>query len=229
MKQLGYLLVVSLCLFACKQEKLQVKGEIEGLENGPLIIKLKTTNNKCEKCIDTLQVEGGEFKFGSNSTKPPVRLTAWVNDSCEFDIYVGKYGSFKVIGKLDDVNQMQVYKDDLASEYYAYCNRLDSAYIEPVKSKMVWVEKKNLEIESGAIISQDDEFTMFDYNKDIKKALSRRRMAIVKTVRANPTSYVMMAVIQKEYTALNTRHKAEMKKIFGKRFSDTALFWQLVN
>ncbi|PKQ63914.1 hypothetical protein BZG02_07845 [Labilibaculum filiforme] len=227
MKRIGYLLFASLFFFSCNQEKLKIKGEIEGLADGSLLIKLKTNKEFDEKCIDTLLVENSEFEFSSEAIKPPVRFTAWVNDSCEFDIYIGNYGSFDVVGKLDDLKQIHVNTDDLASEYYAYCNRLDSIYIEPIQAKLEWVKQKNIIVERGGKLTQEDEFRMFDYNKDIKKAQSRRRMAILKTVRANPTSYVMMAVIQKEYQAFNTRHKAEMIKIFRKRFSDTALFWQM--
>ncbi|WP_165836052.1 DUF4369 domain-containing protein [Marinifilum breve] len=227
MKKIGYLLIASLFMFACNQESLKIKGEIEGLQNGSLVVKMKTNKKVGEKCIDTIQVVDGEFEFRSNEIKPPVRFTMYANENCEFDIWVSKYGSFTVAGDISKIKEPAVYKDDLASEYHAYCNRLDSAYIIPVKEKMAWVKQKNEEIENGGKLSQDDEFTMFDYKKDIKKAQSRRRMSIVKTVRANPNSPIVMAIVQKEYNSFNKRHKAEMKKIFRRRFSDTALYWQL--
>lgn len=229
MKRIVYLFFVSIICFACNKNTVKIKGEIAGLKDGEIVMKMKTNKKIGEKCLDTLKVEEGEFKYYSKTIKPPVRFTAWVNDSCEFDIYIGKYGSFDVTGTLADLKQIQINDDDLASEYYAYCSRLDTGYIEPIKSKIEWVKQKNLEIDKGIEISQKDEFMMFDYEKAIKKAQSRRRMAIVKTVRANPASKVMLAVIQKEYNAFNKRHKAEMKKIFAKRYSDTALYWQLLN
>ena len=227
MKRIGYLFIASLFIFACNQESLKIKGEMEGLQDGPIVVKMKTNKKVGEKCIDTIQVVDGEFKFRFDDIKPPVRFTMYVNEDCEFDIWVGKYGSYTVTGNLNEMKTPLVYKDDLASEYKAYCNRLDSAYIVPVREKMEWVKQKNEQVENGEKLSQDDEFTMFDYKKDIKKALSRRRMSIVKTVRANPNSPIVMAVVQKEYNSFNKRHKAEMLKIFGRKFSDTALYWQL--
>lgn len=227
MKKIGYLLIAILFLFACNPESLKLKGEIEGLENGLLLVKMKTNKKLSEKYIDTIQVVNGEFEFRSNDIKPPVRLTMCENKNCEFDIWLGKYGSFTITGNISDCKDAVVYKDDLATEYNAYLTRLDDAYIVPVKKKIAWVQQKNEEAENGNKLSQDDEFTMFDYKKDIKKAFSRRRMSIVKTVRANPNSPVVMAVVQKEFNSFNKRHKAEMKKIFRRRFSDTALYWQL--
>ena len=229
MKKLMYLSIISLVFFACDHEYLKIKGEIEGLEDGFVMLNLNTNTGTNVKCIDTLQVEGGEFEFKTNTIKPPVRLSVCVNDTCEFDIYIGKYGSFDVTGRLENLKQIQVADDDLASEYYAYCNRLDSGYIAPVKSKIEWLKKKNLEIEQGVKISQDDELTTYDYEKAIRKAQSRRRMAIVKTIRTNPDSPVVMAVAQKEFKSFNTRHRAEIKKIFGRKYSDTALYWQMLN
>jgi hypothetical protein len=227
MKKIGYLIIASIFMFACNQETLKLKGEVEGLQNGSLIVEMKTNKKLGEKNIDTIQIVDGEFKFRSNEIKPPVRLTMCVNEDCEFDIWLGKYGSYTITTNLSEIKDPLVYKDDLASEYRAYCNRLDSAYIAPVKEKMKWVKQKNEQVNKGGELSQDDEFTMFDYKKDIGKAFSRRRMSIVKTVRANPNSPVVMAIVQKEYNSFNNRHKEEMKKIFRKKFSDTALYWQL--
>ncbi|WP_421918804.1 DUF4369 domain-containing protein [Marinifilum sp.] len=227
MKKIMYLLIASLFLFACNQESIKLKGELEGLEDGTLLVKMKTNKKIREKCIDTIQVVDGEFEFRSNDIKPPVRLTMFVSEDCEFDVWIGKYGSYSVTGNLNEIKEPLVYKDDLAKEYQAYYHRLDSAYIIPVREKMQWVKQKNEQIKNGEKLSQDDEFTMFDYRKDIKKAFSRRRMSIVKTVRANPNSPIVMAIVQKEYKSFNNRHKEEMKKIFRRRFSDTALYWQL--
>jgi hypothetical protein len=227
MKRIGYLLIASLLMFACNQETIKIKGEIKGLQDGLLVVKLKTNKDIGEKCMDTIKVVDGSFRFNSNEIKPPVRLTMYQNDELEFDVWIGKYGSFTVTGDISQSVITNVNKDNLSEEYYAYCNRLDSAYIIPVKDKIQWVKQKNIAQEKGELLSQDDEFKMFDYNKDINKAYSRRRMSIVKTVRANPNSPIVMAVVQKEYDSFNNRHKEEMKKILKQRFSDSVLYWQL--
>lgn len=227
MKRIGYLLLVSIFFISCNRESIKIKGEIEGLADGSLIIKMRTNKKIREKCLDTVQISGSKFKYKSDLIKPPVKLTAWVNDTCEFDIHVGMYGSIQIHGSLQELKRIQIENDDLSREYWAYYNRLDLAYIQPIRAKIKWINDKNDLSRKGVEPSSEDKLLMEKYHKDILKAFSKRRMSIVKTARKNPTSKVMMAIIQKEYKKLNKRHKAEMKKLFGKRYSDTAMYWQM--
>ncbi len=227
MKNLLNLLIASLVLFSCNQEKLKLKGKVEGLQDGQMIVKMKTNKAIAEKNIDTIQVKGEKFEFRTEDIKPPVRFTMYMNEDCKFDVWIGKYGSFSVKGSVDKATKLQVSKDDLTSEYYAYNERLETSIMKPLKEKMEWVKQKNEQVKEGEKLSQDDEFKMAEYKDDIHKALSRRRMSIIKTARANPTSPVIMAVVQNEYPLFSDRHKIELKKLFRKRFSDSGLYWQL--
>ncbi len=228
MKKFAYLFVICLMVFACgNRESLTIKGNVTGNEDGTILLILKTNRPAVAKVLSKIEVKKGKFTFHTDSIKPPVCLTLMMNDSTNVDVFISKYGKFEVNIDLNKNPEITVKGDDMQKEYNAYLGRLDKAYLTPIKGKMNWIREKLSLSGENAKLTEKEEETFEAYEHDIERAYSHRRLSLIKTVRANPDSPVAMAVFFLEYNNMNKRHKAEMKSIYRKKYSDTTLYWQI--
>ena len=63
MKKLSLLLIAALVVLSCSNNKFRAKieGEIDGLKNGEIILKVLELNN--QRTLDTIKVESGKFRY----------------------------------------------------------------------------------------------------------------------------------------------------------------------
>lgn len=227
MKKIVFLLLLAGLFAACNREKLKVEGNIKNAKDGVVLVKMKSHNKVGDKILDTLTLESGDFDFYSEEIKPPVKLTFIVNDDEEFDVWLGKYGSYNIKGEQGELKNVEVNPSLLHTEINEIQQQFYDWYISPVQDKIDWLNSQEKEIKSGKVLNTEEQFKKMELEKEVRKARKLRRKSIVKTVRKNPQSIVSLALVNEEFDSLVPRHQKEMIKILRRKFGDTALFWQL--
>jgi acylphosphatase len=227
MKKIVFLLLLAGLFAACNPEKLKVEGNIKNAKDGVVLVKMKSHNKGGDRILDTLKLASGDFDFYSEEIKPPVKLTFIVNDDEEFDLWLGKYGSYNIKGEQGALKNIEVFNSNLHNQIKETKKQFYDWYIRPVQDKIDWLNSQEKEIRSGKVLNTEELFKKMEFEKKVKKAYKIRRLSIVKTARKNPGSDVALALVNEEFNNLVPRHKKEMIKLFRRKFGDTALFWQL--
>ncbi len=227
MKKIVFLLLLAGLLAACNPEKLKVEGNIKNAKDGVVLVKMKSHNKVGDKILDTLKLVSGDFDFYSKEIKPPVKLTFIVNDDEEFDLWLGKYGSYNIKGEQGKLKNIEVDPSLLHTEINKIQKQFYDWYINPVQDKIDWLNSQEKEIRRGKVLNSEELLKKMEFEKEVKKAYKIRRMSIVKTVRKNPGSDVALAIVNEEFNNLVPRHQKEMIKLLRRKFGDTALFWQI--
>lgn len=213
---------------ACNPEKIKIEGHIKNAKDGVVLVKMKSHNKFGERILDTLILESGDFDFYSKAIKPPVKLTFIVEDKEEFDVWLGNYGSFHIVGEQGKLKNVRVNPSSLHTEINRIHEQFYDWYIKPVQDKIDWLNAIEKERQGGKVLNNEETVQKIKFEVDVNKARKLRRLSIVKTVRKNPSSEVALALVNEEYNSLFPRHQKEMIKLLKRKFSDTALFWQLM-
>jgi hypothetical protein len=155
--------------------------------------------------------------------KPPFKMALIIDGEEKYDLWVFRYGSFDF--EITENGNLLVNGSKENTEYDRITKSYQKMYFGPLKEKMEWV-KSHEKIED---LNQDEEFTLFDYKKEIKKAYKLRKKSVLSTYRKNPQNRIAMALLFDEYERLTTWQKEECLKTAQKYYSDCGINWQLRN
>lgn len=225
MKKILFLVMI-MGVFSCNQEEIKIKGTIKGAPDGQMQVYLKANMSGAVKNLDTITIENEAFKFYSQKIKPPVILSLRLDSLTEFDVWIGRYGSWEILGDVNKQTKVEVLGSLFNDEIKRINQLFKEQYIDPVKTKMEWVRRYEGQVKDGHQFSADEVIMKNTFEDDIKKSLKIRRKSIIKTVRTNPQSNIAFALIFEEYHSLIPRHQKEFLKLMRKKFGDTALYWQ---
>lgn len=221
-------MVLMFFMTSCDKEVIKIKGEIDGLNDSQLILKMNGASGMDCKIINSITCKNGEFNFKLKNIKPPVKLTLHVNDSLESDIWLGEYGSIIIKGKCESKFECKVIGSFFCDELQRMNTNLNKMYINPIKEKELEVTHL-LKFTVDRKLSSSENFRLAELKKDVKKAYRLRKKSILKTVRKNKQSPVAVALMCQEYARLTSYQKKECLKYLSRSFSDTGLNWQMKN
>lgn len=231
MKNIGYLLLLSLFLLSsCDKEVIRLKGYYEDVANTDsyLVVKIQSHTGDKEQIIDTVTVRKGEFEFNSRLIKPPVKLTFLSDDSSEFEVWIGEYGTKNLEIKRGAKYEAKIIGSFFCDELQRMNKNLDKMYIEPIKEKELKAADLGMLAENEKL-SEEDEIYLAELKKAIKMAYRLRKKSILTTVRKNKQSPVAVALMCQEYERLTSHQKKECLKYLSRTFGDTGLNWQMKN
>lgn len=231
MKNVIILLIVVCGLLSCNKESIKIKGNIKGVSgsNTQLIVKMKSGTSNKEHILDTIDFVQGEFEFYNKGIKPPVKLTFVTADSCEFDVWLGEYGTKTVEGICQPKLECKVLGSFFCDELERVSATYNKMYLEPIKDKITDLQVFNLSIENGEELTENEQKLKCELEKALKTAKRLRKKSILKTVRKNPSNAVSMGLMYEEFDNLTSWQKEEALKYMAKYFSDTGLNWQMKN
>lgn len=226
---ISLLLMLLILLTACNKEAIKLEGELKSSSEQFLIVKMKSLSGKKERILDTIDVNNGKFKFKTSIVKPPVKFTFSTADSCEFDFWIGEYGN-----KLVTINPKGDCKAKVTGSFFNdELNRVQDTYnkmyINPIESKLAFLDKLNKDIDNGITLNPGQEALKLELEQESKKAYRLRKKSILKTIRKAPQNPISMALFYDEFEALTSWQKEEAQKYMTKYFSDTGLNWQFKN
>jgi len=227
MRNIITLLTLIIFITSCDQEVIRLKGKLQGAPEleSYLVVKMKSMYGYNERILDTIDMSNGQFKFYNKTIKPPIKLTFETKDSCEFDIWVGEYGTKTITGEIHPKIECKVMGSFFYDELKRMNNNLQQMYLDPVNDK---VEEAQV-LKEIKVPSEVSKLRLSKLKKDINMAYRLRKKSILKTARKNPNNPVAIALMCQEFQRLTSHQKKECYKYLSKSFGDTGLNWQMKN
>ena len=220
-----YILGVLLSLFvmSCNKESVTVNGKIAGVSQENAKLKLISLKGKEKVISPDIELEDGKFDCYLENVKPPFRLTLSLSDNEKYHFWVFRYGKFDF--EINEKGSLVVNNSMENSEYDRIQKNYHKMYLEKLQEKEKWVKTHKIEEN----LTEEDEFKLFEYQNEIKKAYKLRKKSILSTFRKSPENPIATALLFDEYERLTSWQKEECLKNAQKHFSDCGINWQLRN
>ena len=221
--RLVLLLNIVIFLSSCNQESLKLSCQIKGFESSVAELKLKSQSGNELILLSNIEIDKEGFTAYLENVKPPCKISLNIDGDKEYSFWVFRYGKFDF--QIDENETLEVYNSMENTEYDRILKSYEKMYFGPLKEKIEWVKENGQNEE----LSQDEEFVLFDYKNEIKKAYKLRKKSVLSTFRKNSQNRIAVALLFDEYQRLTSWQKEECLKNAQKYYSDCGINWQLKN
>lgn len=216
--------MMSLMLFSCNKEKVYIHGSTIGKDNQLVQLVLKSANGKERLVKSDVELDDNQFETDLEGLKPPFKLTVRLKNDNEIDFWIFRYGSFDVA--LDsEKDEVKFNKSFENCEYNRIQANYKKMYFLSLEDKIDWIKAH----EGRKDLNTDEEFQLYEYQDELKKAIKLRKKSVLSTFRKSPQNRIAMALLFDEYERLTSWQKKECSKSVQKYFSDCGINWQLRN
>lgn len=223
MRRIYLILSLSLLLFSCKQESIKLSVQMKGMESSVAELKLKSKKGHEQSLQSDIEIDEEGFDAFLENVKPPCKISLIIDGEKEYQFWLFRYGKYDL--QIDENESVTVYNSMENTEYDRITKNYQKMYFDPVKEKMAWVEKN----EQNENLSEDEEYILADYQKEIRKAYKLNKKSVLSTFRKNPQNRIAIALMFDEYERLTSWQKEECQKTAQKYYSDCGINWQLRN
>ena len=210
-------------LYSCNKESVKLSVQLNRMESSVAELKLISKNGQEQIIQSSIEIEDDGFDTYLDNVKPPCKISMVIDGEKEYQFWLFRYGKYHVqINKNDSVEICDCMEN---AEYDRIINGYYKMYLAPLEAEIKWVKEK----EQHEKLSQDEEFMLFDYKKEISKAYRLRKKSVLSTFRKNPQNRIAIALLFDEYERLTSWQKEECLKTAQKYYSDCGINWQLRN
>jgi hypothetical protein len=196
---------------------------MEGMESSVAELKLKSQKGQEQSLQSDIEIDEEGFDAFLENVKPPCKISLIIDGEKEYQFWLFRYGKYDL--QIDENESVAVCNSMENTEYDRITKNYQKMYFDPVKEKMAWVEKN----EQNENLSEDEEYILADYQKEIRKAYKLNKKSVLSTFRKNPQNRIAIALMFDEYERLTSWQKEECLKTAQQYYSDCGINWQLRN